>query len=111
MLLGSTSCGIDVQVATQCQSSSALGATASRLGPASSGVGMAEVGDNSNNEATIAAQRGRDNMTGSHSKGLASLGCESGGTDPSKEATSRVGFVHTKVVSSADVQCPKVDFG
>lgn len=63
MLLGSTSCGMDVQVATQCQSSSALGATASRLSPASSGVGTAEVGDSSNNEAAIAAQRGRDNMT------------------------------------------------
>jgi len=62
-LLDSTSCGIDVQVATQCQWLYGTGSRASSFSSASPGVGTAIVlGASSNSEAATAAQRGIDNM-------------------------------------------------
>jgi hypothetical protein len=63
-LLCSTSCGIDVQLATQCQPSSALTAGPFRFNSAFPGVGtlLAPRGDQSRNEAATAAQRKVDNI-------------------------------------------------
>jgi hypothetical protein len=65
MLLCSTSWGIDVQVATQCRSSSAAAAAEAKRGPRASpfrsdfpavGTAMTHRGDSSSNEAAMAPQ-------------------------------------------------------
>ena len=60
MLLDSTSCGIDVQTATQCQWLYGTGSLFSSTAP---WVGTAKtLGDSSSSEAVIAAKRVMDNM-------------------------------------------------
>ena len=76
MLLDSTSCGIDVQVATQCQWLYGTGSLFTSTPP---WVGTAmTLGDSSSSEAAIAAKRVMDNMVkiDDHWSRQPSLGCE-----------------------------------
>lgn len=112
MLLDSTSCGIDVQVATQCQWLYGTGSRASSFSSASPGVGTAMVlGASSINEATTAAQCGIDNMLKIDGvwRRQPSLGCECSETELFENTWLTWVLYDLGWYRSADVQCPKVN--